>query len=72
MYSRFSKLIPFFAARVSNVNPAKPMITPIIFLPSIFDLKKRMPVTTTNIGVKELRIPARLLSIFFAIDPAKR
>src|SRR6187455_2824951 len=72
VYSTFSKLMPFLAASVSNVKPAKPIMTPIIFLRSIFDLKKSRPVMTTQMGVKEFKIPARLLSMFFAIAPAKR
>jgi len=67
-----SKLIPFFPEIVKRQRPAKPIITPNIFRLLIFNLKKSNPITTTQIGVSELSIPARELSIFFAMAPANK
>ena len=39
------------------------MITPHIFCIFILSLKTRIPTSTTQIGVSELRMPARELSI---------
>jgi hypothetical protein len=43
---------------VNNNSPKKPVSTPTILLVCILLLKNRIPITTTQIGVSELSIPA--------------
>ena len=72
LYWKFSKLIAVPPVIVKSVNPKKPINTPMIFFNRILSLKNAMAITTTQRGVNELSIPARLLSMFFAIAAANK
>ena len=58
-------LNPTVPLAVNNNNkPAKPIVTPNIFLGSAFNSKNKMPTVMVNNGVNAFNIPASELSIF--------
>jgi len=58
--------------KLKTTNPKNPTNTPMIFFDWIFALKNKIEIRITNRGVRELRIAAIELFIFFSMAIAKR
>ena len=62
----------FCWVKTNKHKPAKPIITPSSLLTFILSLNIVIPISATKMGVRELKIAASELSMFFTIAIANK